>query len=36
VYVRASAMGVAALICAAGLGLQGFYVWNFTQGNWVA
>jgi hypothetical protein len=36
VYVRASAMAVAALVCAAGLALQGFYVWNFTQGNWVA
>jgi hypothetical protein len=36
VYVRTSAMGIAALVCAAGLGLQGFYVWNFTQGNWVA
>jgi hypothetical protein len=35
-YVRALAMGVAALVCAAGLGLQGYYVWNFTQGNWVA
>lgn len=36
VYVRAFAMGAAALVCAAGLGLQGFYIWNFTQGNWVA
>jgi hypothetical protein len=36
VYVRASAMAVATLVCAAGLALQGFYVWNFTQGNWVA
>lgn len=36
VYVRASAMAVAALVCAAGLALQGFYVWNFTQGNWIA
>ncbi len=36
VYVRAFAMGLAALACAAGLGLQGFYVWNFTQGNWIA
>ena len=24
------------LLFAAGLGLQGYYVWNFTQGNWVA
>ncbi|MGI8891781.1 MAG: hypothetical protein ACR2G0_13500 [Chthoniobacterales bacterium] len=36
VLVRAFAMGLAALACAAGIGLQGFYVWNFTQGNWVA
>ena len=36
VFVRASAMALAALVFAAGLGLQGFYVWNFTQGNWVA
>ncbi len=36
VYVQATAMGLAGLVCVAGLGLQGFYVWNFTQGNWVA
>ncbi|HEX3817686.1 MAG TPA: hypothetical protein VHW03_05305 [Chthoniobacterales bacterium] len=36
VFVRALAMGVAAVAFAAGLALQGFYVWNFTQGNWVA
>ena len=36
VYVRALGMGVASVACAAGLGLQGFYVWNFSQGNWVA
>ncbi len=36
VFVRALAMGLAAVISAAGLALQGFYVWNFTQGNWVA
>jgi len=35
-YVRATAMALAGLVFAAGLGLQGFYVWNFTQGNWVA
>ncbi|MBA3961035.1 MAG: hypothetical protein H0X40_03930 [Chthoniobacterales bacterium] len=34
--VRALGMGVAAFACAAGLALQGYYVWNFTQGNWVA
>lgn len=36
VWVRAFAMGVAAVAVAAGLALQGYYVWNFTQGNWVA
>lgn len=36
VFVRALAMGATAVLCAAGLALQGFYVWNFTQGNWVA
>ena len=36
VFVRVPAMGLAALACSAGIGLQGFYVWNFTQGNWVA
>lgn len=36
VYVRTLAMGLASVVFAAGLGLQGFYVWNFTQGNWVA
>lgn len=35
-YVRAAAMTLAALACVAGLGLQGFYVWNFTRGNWIA
>ena len=25
-----------ALIGAAGLGLQSWYIWNFTRGNWVA
>src|SRR5262249_38761270 len=30
--------GIAAvmLICALGLSVQGWYVWNFTRGNWVA
>ena len=36
VYVRALGMAVASLVFAAGLTLQGYYVWNFTQGNWVA
>jgi hypothetical protein len=35
-YVRATAMALAGLVFAAGLSLQGFYVSNFTQGNWVA
>lgn len=34
--VRASALTAAALIGAAGLGLESWYVWNFTRGNWVA
>jgi hypothetical protein len=25
-----------ALLSAAGLCVQGWYVWNFTRGNWVA
>lgn len=33
---RAFATVFVALLFAAGLGLQGYYVWNFTQGNWVA
>lgn len=33
---RAFAAVFVALLFAAGLGLQGYYVWNFTQGNWVA
>ncbi len=36
VFARALAMGVAAVACAGGLALQGYYVWNFSQGNWVA
>lgn len=34
--VRALGMAVTALLSAAGLGVQGWYVWNFTRGNWVA
>jgi len=32
------ALGIAAVIvaCAVGLSVQGWYVWNFTRGNWVA
>jgi len=36
VFVRAFGMAAAALASAAGLGVQGWYVWNFTRGNWVA
>ncbi|MDQ6625888.1 MAG: hypothetical protein M3Y69_07095 [Verrucomicrobiota bacterium] len=36
--VLARAFGIAAivLLSAAALGLQGWYVWNFTRGGWVA
>jgi hypothetical protein len=33
---RATAMTLIALISAAGLGLESWYIWNFTRGNWVA
>ena len=36
VRARALAMAAAALVCAAGLSLQGWWVWNFTRGDWVA
>ena len=36
IFVRAFGMAAVALICAAGLSLQGWYVWNFTRGYWVA
>jgi hypothetical protein len=36
VWVRGLAAAAVALISAAGLCLQGWYVWNFTRGNWVA
>lgn len=35
-FVRALGMTAVALVCAAGLSLQGWYVWNFTRGYWVA
>jgi hypothetical protein len=35
-WVRACATAAVALISAAGLCLQGWYVWNFTRGHWVA
>jgi hypothetical protein len=34
--LRGFAMTAAGLVSAAGLTLQGWYVWNFTRGNWVA
>ncbi len=34
--IRALGMATIALLCVAGLGLQGWWVWNFTRGNWVA
>lgn len=33
---RAIAVTATALIGAVGLGLQSWYIWNFTRGNWVA
>jgi hypothetical protein len=36
VLVRAFGIAVVALFSAAGLCVQGWYVWNFTRGNWVA
>jgi len=36
VWVRALGTAAVALIFAAGLSVQGWYVWNFTRGNWVA
>lgn len=36
VLVRAFGMAAVALLGAAGLSLQGWYVWNFTRGNWIA
>ena len=35
-WVRASGMAAMALLSAAGLSVQGWYVWNYTRGNWVA
>ena len=34
--VRALGIAAVALLGAAGLCVQGWYVWNFTRGNWVA
>jgi hypothetical protein len=35
-WVRVSGMAAMALLSAAGLAVQGWYVWNFTRANWVA
>jgi hypothetical protein len=34
--IRVFATAAVALASAAGLSVQGWYVWNFTRGNWVA
>jgi hypothetical protein len=36
VLVRAFGIAAVALLSAAGLCVQGWYVWNFSRGNWVA
>jgi hypothetical protein len=36
VWARALGMVGVALLSAAGLALQGWWVWNFTRGDWVA
>ncbi len=36
VLVRALGVAAVALLSATGLCIQGWYVWNFTRGNWVA
>ncbi|MDQ6810216.1 MAG: hypothetical protein M3Z64_12460 [Verrucomicrobiota bacterium] len=36
VLVRRLGMATAVLLSAGGLALQGWYVWNFTRGGWVA
>jgi len=36
VLVRTFGIAALALLSAAGLCVQGWYVWNFTRGNWVA
>ncbi len=35
-FVRALGILAIILACAAGLSLQGWYLWNFTRGNWIA
>jgi len=34
--VRTFGIATVALISAAGLSVQGWYVWNFTRGYWIA
>jgi hypothetical protein len=34
--VRALGMAATVLLSAAGFGLEGWYIWNFTRGGWVA
>lgn len=36
IWVRALGTATVALVSAAGLCVQGWYVWNFTRGHWVA
>jgi hypothetical protein len=36
VLVRAFGIAAVVLFSAAALCVQGWYVWNFTRGNWVA
>ena len=36
IFLRAFGVAAAVLVSAAGLSVQGWYVWNFTRGNWVA
>jgi hypothetical protein len=36
IWVRALGTVAVALVSAAGLCVQGWYVWNFTRGHWVA
>jgi hypothetical protein len=36
VPVRALGIAVVVIACAVSLSVQGWYVWNFTRGNWVA
>ncbi len=36
IWVRALGTAAVAVVSAAGLCVQGWYVWNFTRGNWVA